>query len=164
MANFELVSAYKKEDAAWLREHGYPRPKARRGNKLPSTTDMKWALDGEVSLVFDYPDSDEELYGQVGSGSRFVIRGFDWNDDRPPPADHFVVRGAELILPVLIKLCERCGQLYVYPDSGAPSIILDSSLDGTAVSELYAEANEQADPWAFFFTQMYGRGGLAAGT
>ena len=163
MANFDLVSVYKKEDANWLREQGYPRPKARKGNEMPSTADMKWALEAEDSLSFDYPSSDQELHGEDDGGSGFVIRGFDWDDDRTIPGDHYIVRGTATILSVLIRLCERCGQLYVYPDSGDPSIVLDSSLDGKAVVELYVEAAEHPDPWTYFFSQMYGPGGLATG-
>jgi len=162
MANFDLVSIYKKEDAARLRQHGYHRPKTRKGNEMPSSADMKWALEAEEGLSFDYPGSDQELYGQDEAGSGFMVHGFDWDDDRTTPGDHFIVRGTETILSVLIRLCERCGQLYVYPDSGAPPIVLDSSMDGKAVVELYAEATEQHDPWTFFFTEMYGPSGLAS--
>src|SRR5690349_10542207 len=99
MSNFDVVKVYTKEDAAWLREHGYPRPKARKDNQMPSTADMKWALEAEEGLSFEYPRSDQELCGEDETGSRFRIDGFGWEDDRTIPGDYFIVRGTHSLLP-----------------------------------------------------------------
>ncbi|MGH7174495.1 MAG: hypothetical protein ACRELG_29870 [Gemmataceae bacterium] len=162
MANFDLISTYTDDDAAWLREQGYPCPIVQQDNEMPTTADMKWALEAEEGLSFDYPirSSEDELYGVDEEGSGFRIRGFDWDEERSIPGDYFTVYGTMTILSVLIRLCQRCGQLYVYPDSGAPAIILDASLDSGAVAELYAEAWEQQEAWAYFFEKMYGPDGL----
>jgi hypothetical protein len=161
MSNFELLSAYNEKDAAWLREQGYPHPPVRRGNEMPSTADMIWALEEDDELSFDSPSGEEELYGTNAAGFGFAISGFDWDDDRSCPGEYCTVRGFDVILAALIRLCSRCGQLLLYPDSGAPSIILDATLDAEAVSELYAEAVEREDSWEYFFEQMYGTDGLA---
>src|SRR5579884_2440166 len=113
MANWDIVSAYKDEDAAWLREQGYPHPAVRPGNEMPTTAEMKWALEAEEGLSFEYPPAEEELYGEDEQGDGFVISGFDWSDNRTIPGDYFTVRGSEVLLSVLIRLCGRCGQLYL---------------------------------------------------
>jgi len=159
MANFELVFAYGASDAAWLQEQGYPHPAVQQGNEMPTTADMKWALEAEEGFSFEYPQADEELSGEDEAGSGFSISGFDWDEDCTIPGDSFILRGSGIILSVLIRLCERCGQLYLYPDSGAPAIVLDASLNPVAVAELYAEADDQEDAWAYFFQKMYGPGG-----
>jgi hypothetical protein len=164
MANFDLVSSYDEEFASWLEEQGYPHPAVRSGNEMPTTADMKWALKSEHELSFKYPrDAEGELYGEDEDGQTFSISGFDWEEERTIPGDYFTIRGSDVLLPVLVRLCGRCGQLLLYPDSGDPAIILDASLDAEAVAEVYAEANEQEDPWAYFFEQMYGPGGTATG-
>jgi hypothetical protein len=163
MSNFELISAYNEEDAAWLREQGYPHPAVRPGNEMPSTADMKWALEEDEELSFDYPRGEEELYGTNAERHGFRISGFDWDDNPSCPGEYFTVRSSDVILAALIRLCARCGQLLLYPDSGAPSIILDAALDAEAVSELYAEAVEREDGWEYFFERMYGPDGLASG-
>jgi hypothetical protein len=129
---------------------------------MATTAEMKWAIEGEKGLCFDYPrPDDDEWYGQNESGAGFIVSGFDWNDDHSIPGEYFTVRGTEVILAVLTRLCERCGQLYILPDSGAPSIVLDSSLDAKVVTDLYKEADRQEDPWTYFFGAMYGPSGLA---
>ena len=120
-------------------------------------------IDAEEEFSFDYPREEQQLYGTDASGNGFAIEGFDWDADRTIPGDFFTVYGSEVILSVLIRLCERCGQLYLYPDSGAPAIVLDASLEAGAVAELYAETYEMKDAWSYFFENMYGPGGLAVG-
>lgn len=163
MANWDLVSPYTAEDAAWLRNLGLPHPAVRPGNQMPTTADMKWALEADDRLVFEYPREDEELYAWVeGTQPRdgLVAHGFDWDADHSIPGDHFFIRGSEVVLSVLVRLCGRCGQLFCVPDSGAPAVVLDATLDTAAVRELYDEACARVDSWEFFFKQMYGSDGL----
>jgi hypothetical protein len=158
MSNWNIISPYKRDDAKWLRERGYPRPRAWRGNSMPTTADMKWALESFDTFEFEYPSGEQELRVDAESGGLIDIRGFDWDAPTSIPGDHFVIQGELGMLQLLIKLCERCGQLYLYPDTGDPPIVLDASLDPAAVYELWTEANEQ-DPdkqWTFFFEEMYG--------
>jgi hypothetical protein len=166
MANWDFVWGYDKDDAAWLHDRGYFHPAVRPGNVMPTTAEMNWALEAEETLVFDYPRSDGQFWAkQEGKPSRtcLVLEGFDWDDDRSIPGDYFTVRGSDVVLSVLIRLCAKCGQLYFYPDTGDPAIVLDASLDARAVAELHAEACEMLDGWAYFFEQMYGPEGLARG-
>ena len=122
MSNFEIVMTYDDEYAEWLHQQGYPHPPVRPGNEMPTTADMKWALEAFDDLVFDYPAGEQELDVRVEGDATagFDVRDFDWDESNTIPGDCFVVHGhTGTILSVLIKLCERCGQLLFYPDSGA---------------------------------------------
>ena len=159
MANWDFVSVYDDEAADWLREQGYPHPAVRPGNVMPTAAELKWALGAHEKLVFDYPPHGERLAAREEGrgGARFIIEGFDWKKENWTPGDYFVLRGRSAVaFSVLIKLCERCGQLYLYPDTGEPSIVLDASLDSETVSELHREASEREDGWEYFFEALYG--------
>src|SRR5579862_8422382 len=156
MANFDFVSVYDEEDAAWLAERGYDHPAVRPGNEMPTSADMKWALEAEDTISFNRPSEEEELYGKNDNGSSFEVSGFDWDHDNSIPGEYFTVRGSSAILSVLIRLCQRCGQLYLYPDTGDPPIVLDQGSDAQAILKICAEARDQEDQWAYFFKHMYG--------
>lgn len=161
MANWTVIAPYSENDAAWLRKEGFPAPHVRDGNEMPSTADLKWALEAAEGLEFEYPSGEDEFHAESEAGG-LEISGFDWDDDPSTAGDHFMARGGDDLLALLVRLCERCGQLYYCPDTGDPAIVLTATLDPQAVAELHAEACEQEDPWAYFFEQMYGPGGLAA--
>jgi hypothetical protein len=59
----------------------------------------------------------------------------------------------------LIKLCERCGQLLFYPDSGEPPVVLDAWMDAEKLNELYDELGAVPDGWHEFFERAYGDDG-----
>jgi hypothetical protein len=160
MANFDLVGCYNKKDAGDLRNRKLPHPKLRAKNQMPTTADLRWALDSLERASYDrWPyDEDGELVVQDEEADNWIrIDGFDWTKPNSIPGDSFTVYGrGTLTLAILIKLCERCGQLFLYPDSGEPPIILDASMDANEVNSLHQEANEYEDSWSFFFEEMYG--------
>ena len=157
MANWAFVFVYNDELAEALRKRGHPCPAVRPGNEMPTTADMKWALNALENLVFDIPAGEGELYGtDERSGYGFRIHGFDWDEDRTIPGESFAVRGSQTLLPVLIKLCQRCGQLFLHPEDDEPEIVLDVSLDAQAVLDLWHEADEFGHDWEDFYEQLYG--------
>jgi hypothetical protein len=113
VANWTVVAPYNDEDYKWLRENGYRAPIVRKGNEMPSTADVKWVLESVEGLEFDYPIGEDELWAESEAGG-LVLRGFDWDWDKSTAGDHFLARGGDDLLTVLIRLCERCGQLYFY--------------------------------------------------
>jgi hypothetical protein len=162
VANFELLSAYTQDDAAWLDCEGCPRPAVRSGNRMPTTAELRWALETGDEFEFDEPDADdEELCGTDSRGQGFAISGFDWDRPGAAPDEYVTVRGSDVLLPALVRLAGKCGQLYLYPDSGAPPIVVEPDLDADAVAELYTEACEREDGLAYFYEQMYGPDGIA---
>jgi hypothetical protein len=157
VANFELLSPYTKDDAAWLDGEGCPHPAVRSGNRMPTTAELRSALETGDEFEFDDPTADDdELYGTDSNGQGFAISGFDWDRPGSAPDEYIKVRGSEVILPALIRLAEKCGQLFLYPDSGAPPIVVEPDLDADAVAELYAEACEREDGLTYFYEQLYG--------
>lgn len=160
MANFELVFVYNREAAADFRKRGLPHPKVRRGNQMATTADLRWAIDELDFATFDdRPRGDEEWSVQHAEDEYWIrICGFDWDMPNSIPGESFVIYGGttKLALAILIKLAERCGQLLVYPDSGAPPIVIDEDLDADEVHTIYSEFECEPDAWNLFFQEMYG--------
>jgi hypothetical protein len=159
MANFDLVISYTEEVAADFGERGLPHPPVAAGNEMPSTSDLLRALNALENVEFDVPDrGEDDLYVQDAERDHGIrIRGFDWEDRRTTPGDSFAIYGrGPLSFALVIKLCERCGQLVLYPDSGDPPVVCDAAWDAEAVHELYREAVQEEDSWRFFFEQAYG--------
>jgi hypothetical protein len=162
MANFDLVFVCDKKAAEEFDKHGLPHPKVRRGNEMPTTADLLWAIDSLDHANYDrLPDGDEGLYVKdLNEGYGIRIENFDWHNKNSIPGEYFTMYGrCTLTLEILIKLCERSGQLLLWPDSGEPPIILDATMDAQEVFDLHCEASDKGpDAWRFFFEQMYGAG------
>ena len=160
MANFDLVFVYRREAAADFRRRKLPRPKVRRGNQMATTADLRWAVDALDDATYDELPRGDDEWSVQHSREKYWIRigGFDWNNPNSIPGDSFVINGgtSPLSLAVLIKLAERCGQLLVYPDSGAPPIVIDEEMDPEAVHAIYTEFEAEPDGWELFFQEMYG--------
>ena len=76
-----------------------------------------------------------------------------------PPVFTPVAKAAyPLALALLIRLCGRCGQLVLWPDTGEPPIVLDASMDPQELDELHGRASEEEVSWRWFFQQAYGSG------
>jgi hypothetical protein len=141
VSNWDFVLPYNHDASAWLTEQGYPHPSPRAENRLPSTSEIKWAM-AELGI-----DTDEPL---------IVIDDFDGNDDEFVPAEYFKIKGSRLVeIQLLTKLCERCGQLWLYPDTGEPSIVLDARMRPESILILHRESLDEDDPWAAFYESAY---------
>jgi len=156
MANFDLVFVYDKRFAAYFEERGLPHPKVGAKNEMPNANDLLWAIDALEFADYDripYSDDDELLVDHIDDGYGIRIAGFDWANRHYVPGDDFAIYGrGPLSLAILIKLCERCGQLLVYPDTGEPPIVLDATMDADAIYTLHSQGNS----WKEFFEAMYG--------
>ncbi len=121
-----------------------------------NANDLLWAIDSLEFADYDrIPSSedDELLVDHVEDGYGIRIAGFDWVNRHYVPGDHFAIYGrSPLSLAILIKLCERCGQLLVYPDTGEPPIVLDATMDADGVYTLHSES----ESWEECFEEMYG--------
>jgi hypothetical protein len=53
-------------------------------------------------------------------------------------------------------LCDGCGQLWVYPDTGSPEIVVEAATDPEAVAAMWEEAERAEDAWRSFHERMYG--------
>ncbi len=158
MANWDFMFAYDQRHAAWLEEMGYPCPPVLSGNRLPTTVDMKWALEAAGNLVLDYPEGDADFYvhEQGEAGFTIVIRGFNWDKAEAIPSGCFAVRWmCELQAALLVTLCRCCGQLFLVADHGGPAVIFQADMDPKQIATLYKEANLQEDSWTFFLNALY---------
>ncbi len=158
MANWDFVFSYDARWEQWLAEQGYPHPPVLPCNRIPTTGDMKWALAAQGNLVLDYPAGKDRfyVYEQGAEGWTLCIDRFDWSDDNVTPDDFFKIRyWCELYFALLVTLCQRCGQLITYPDTGFTGIILDASCDPKAITLLYEEADKNDYDWERFFHKLY---------
>ena len=138
MANWDFVVPYDTRAAAWLLERQLPHPIVCQGNRLPTT--------GEVVSAWRHFDLSQSI----------LIDGFDWDDATSVPNESFKIRGDLLVtLQVLVKLCERCGQLWLYPDTGEPAIVVNQSTDAARVVDLLTVAGKTNDSWHYFYNNMY---------
>jgi len=56
----------------------------------------------------------------------------------------------------VIALAATCGQLLIYPDTGAVPLILDGGDDPATILRLLAQADGEADQWQAFHRLRYG--------
>jgi hypothetical protein len=60
-------------------------------------------------------------------------------------------------IAIAAKLCQRCGQLVIYPDSGASAIILDENSDIEHYVYVWKQSWKQDDDWRYVHELLYGR-------
>lgn len=134
MANWDFVFAYDDRAASWLAEQALPHPAVRSGNRLPTEAEVTAAC---ATLGFG-PDSPLRV-----------------EFSRANPGD-FVIRGDLLLeLRLLRLLCVSCGQLWLYPDTGEPAIVVDCALVPERTDIEYTRALAADDSWAAFHRSMY---------
>jgi hypothetical protein len=78
-------------------------------------------------------------------------------DEKWEPGGAFTIKGGyEHELPVVIALARTCGQLLIYPDTGAVPLIVDGADDAATIIQLLAQAEGGPDPWRAFHQLRYG--------
>ena len=128
MANWHFVMPYDDAAADWLAQQGYPHSPARAGNRLPS-----WAEVEQVVRRLGLPADAPLVVDLAGDGETLKVRGDMLLELR-------VVRG----------LCDRCGQLWVYPDCGSPAILIEASSSPEAVAAAWEASLAAEDSWRAF--------------
>lgn len=138
MPTWHYVIEYGQQVWDWLESECYPHPALREGNRLPSTGDLKWALEATENPPV---------------ASLIIDDTFDWNDDAFIPKS-VRMRGELLAeLQLLIKLSERCGPLLLY-EAGLP-VVTEAAQDALVVSKLNEELAWVEDGERRFFRKMY---------
>lgn len=157
MANYDYVFAYDTRYEQWLTQQGYSHPAVQPANRLLATGDLKWALATYPSLTFDGRFTFGRYIHEQGNDAYVLcIEGFDWNDDMAQPGECFKVRGDPLWeFTLLVKLCQRCGQLLLYPDTGSPAVILNATNDPEQIHTLWREAYTRDDGWLYLHQKLY---------
>jgi hypothetical protein len=161
LANWDFVFPYNQEHKEWFLQQNLPHPDVMVGNRLPTTADMKWALEQREDIIFDYPPGCEEMvvYERNATGYEICISGFDWAIDTAlPQHDSFKMRWMGVLRSaILTSLCQRCGQLLMWPDTGVPAIIFQADQDSLVVAKIWSDSIvHEENAWAHFFERMYG--------
>ena len=137
MANWDFIYAFNSEAADWLDGENLPHP-------TPSTSLM--------------PTTNQivNAWRQFDDTQSVLIDGFDWDSPNDTPDDGFKMRGDLTIeLEILKSICQSCGQLWLYPDTGTPAIIVDATIDPVRVTEFHKECNQFEDSWERFYRGQY---------
>ncbi len=123
MANWDFVLPYSLEAKVWFVQRDLCVPPVLPNNRAPTTADIKWALELHSDLSLIFPQFKDEFYvpEQENERLRICIRGFDWDNEHAIPENGcFSMRSQpESGFAVLVTLCQRCGQLLMWPDTGA---------------------------------------------
>jgi hypothetical protein len=142
MGNWDLAIRYDERATSWLTSQELPHPRARSQNRHPTTSDIIWAL---------------QETGYAKSPPVILIDGIDWNAPQFAAGDGFTIRGDRLAaIRVLKKLAQRCGQIWLYPDTGEPAIVVDESTDPESIFHLHAACTSVQDSWEKFYRKAYG--------
>jgi hypothetical protein len=126
---------------------------------MPTFAEIRWAIAQHPSWVEDdrwLPGSLEvrEIRDEPNS-FRLMIegQGVDWIDHT---YESFHMRGdLAWELELVRTLCQLCGQLYVYFDSGDPPIILDSASDVLRINAVWHEVVGNKDSWERFSRRAF---------
>ena len=99
------------------------------------------------------------MYEKSKTGFTISIRGFDWDDVDAVPYDRFRIRWmCDFQATLLTALSERCGQLAMITDTGAPVVVFPTFLDPHSLTELLWEAHErweEINTWEFVSKSLY---------
>ena len=134
MAHWDFIFPYNDEAADWLMGQGYPHPPVRPGNRLPT-----WAeVEGAVLAL-----------GLQDTMSLAMMMDHD--------GDCLKGRGDLLLeLRVVHSLCQECGQLWIYPDTGLPAIVVDAFVSPEGLAEIWLACQDLEDNWQVFHERAYG--------
>jgi hypothetical protein len=160
VSNKRFVMPYAHDYSAWLQANGYSCPVVKAGNRLPRPAEILVVL-GEI------PHRALEVWGPYLFVSVQGWEGYwltleappqgSWADESWESDGFFTIKGGvESELGVGIALAGRCGQLVIYPDSGATAIIVDADDDASEVVRLLARAEAEPDDWFAFHRLRYG--------
>jgi hypothetical protein len=142
MSNWDYVFTYDDTAASWLGDQGCPAPSVSQGNRLPTTAELTQA------------------FADLANAEHIVIDSFDWESPEATPDEAFRLKGdCRVALTRLRSLSAQCGQLWFYPDTGEPAIVVDPGLDPAETERLHTASLEEEDSWQFFYKSMYGATG-----
>jgi hypothetical protein len=130
VANWDYVFPYDERATEFLAREGLPHPTLARGNRAPTPRELI-AL-GRPGVLFDVPD------GAVIEAVRVRAESY------------------EAELRVVYALAASCGQQWIYPDSGAPSIVVDPRIDFERALRVWTEANARDGGWEWLYRALYG--------
>jgi len=141
MGNWDLALRYDERATSWLAGEKLPHPVACSQNRHATTGDIIWAL---------------RETGCDASLPAILIDGIDWNDPLSEAKDGFTIRGDRLVaIRLLKKLASRCGQIWLYPDTGEPPIVVDGSTNPELIFRLHEACNSLEDSWREFHRRAY---------
>ena len=137
MANWDLITAYNSEASDWLSGENLPHPHP-SVSRMPTTQ--------QIVAAWESLDNSELV----------LIDGFEWDDSTYTPDGRFRMRGDRIVqLQILKSVCKYCGQLWLYPDTGEPAIIVDETIDPGNVCQFHQQCSQYENSWERFYRGQY---------
>jgi hypothetical protein len=133
VGNWDLILPYDERATEFLTKERLPHPAITPGNRAPTVRELL-ALD-RTGVTFDVSNDDEAAVLET-----LRMRGESYDAE----------------LRVVYALAQVCGQQWIYPDSGAPSIVVDPRIDFARALHVWKAANERDDGWAWLYRELYG--------
>ncbi len=158
MGSCDVVIRYGEDAAAWLAAQKLPHPPVKVENRDATPEDVMWALreTGHDTAPHETTEDIERALRETGYDTS-PLNSTGWVEWKFTPAGGFTARGDRLAaIRVLRKLAERCGQIWLYPDTGEPPIVIDESTDPDSIFRLHLSCSSAEDPWREFHENAYG--------
>jgi hypothetical protein len=156
MSNYDFVMPYDVRMEAWLNEQGYPAPRVSPQNRFPTKQEILEAVVSVGTLELQDSDADEFFVikkgTKVGGGYQIRIGCSDWGALGSSDTGSITMNGYLVTELTLLEILSRdCGQLLLYPDTGAPAVIVQPGMDAEKISELWNDAYDRQDSWEYFY-------------
>lgn len=159
MANFDFVMPYDARMETFLREKGYPYPKAHPHNRFPTKQELFDAISSTGTHRVECAEEADFFVvrrGTTDKGYEIRIGCSNWEHLGTSETDSFTMHGGpfrtELI--VLEIVSHQCGQLVLYPDTGSPAVIIQTGMDTERTAKVWEDAHTQDDSWGYFYRIM----------
>ena len=134
VGNWDLVLPYDTRATTFLANEGLPHPVVRAGNRAPTMRELR-SIGVNHDVTWDVMERDDDAV-----------------------LDHLRMRAAtyEAELRAVYAIAEICGQQWVYPDSGAPSIVVDPQIEFARALAVWTAAQDREDGWEWLYRELYG--------
>jgi hypothetical protein len=161
MANHDFVTPYDARMEAWLEKQGFPHPKANPQNRFPTKKELFGAVAETGALEVQFAEKREffavKKGTKPGGGYEIRIGCRDWDRLGAAATDSITMHGYFQVELLLLEILSReCGQLLLYPDTGAPAVIVHSGMDTGKVYEAWTDSLKQRDCWDYFYRNIGG--------
>jgi hypothetical protein len=133
VANWDILFVYDERATEHLSSQGLPHPPPRPGNRAPTLRELRSL--GCPDVVFDvWVDDDDAVLVDLRMRARTY----------------------EAELRAAYAIAAICGQQWIYPASGAPSIVVDVRIDLERALRVWTEAQDRSDGVEWLHRELYG--------
>jgi hypothetical protein len=160
VSNYDMMVPYDERMASWLKERGYSCPAVAAMNRFPRKEEVIRAIESTGRLTVENGDRKEffavKKGTKPGGGYEIRIHCSNWARVGESDTDSIMMHGANMTVQLILLeiLSHICGQLLIYPDTGAPAIIVEPRMDTERIARLWEDSLKQHDCWDYFYRNV----------